>query len=159
MYPLARSLTVAASKQISTHSMMTQRHVAVHPILIDCSKSTVFEIPSPERTSLVRHLSNKRSRIRQLSKNPNTTLESNHGSRHLAILLTKSSYLIGVERSRVEPCHYLRPRSYYALEKVILHKTSRIDWKFSDKLFFGRLAQLVLFYELKIVYMRDCGAG
>src|SRR4029434_4635421 len=52
--------------------MMTQRHVAEHPILIDCSNSKVFEIHSPERTSLVRHLSNKRSRIRQLSMNPNT---------------------------------------------------------------------------------------
>ena len=31
---------------------MTQRHVAVHAILIDCSKSKVFEIPSPERTGL-----------------------------------------------------------------------------------------------------------
>jgi len=39
-------------------------HVAVHAILIDCLKSTVFEIPSPERTCLVRHLSNKRSRIK-----------------------------------------------------------------------------------------------
>src|SRR4029434_3164417 len=56
--------------------MMTQRHVAVHPILIDCSKSKVFQIPSPERTCLVRHLSNKRSRIRQLSMNPNTATVS-----------------------------------------------------------------------------------
>ena len=31
---------------------MTQRHVAVHVILIDCLKSKVFEIPSPERTGL-----------------------------------------------------------------------------------------------------------
>src|SRR4029434_329707 len=50
--------------------MMTQRHVVVHAILIDCSKSEVFEIPSPERTCLVRHLSNKRSRIRQLYMKP-----------------------------------------------------------------------------------------
>src|SRR4029434_2101465 len=66
-YPLARSLTVAPSQQISTHSVMTSHvvvHVAVHAILIDCSKSTVFEIPSPERTCLVRHRSNKRSRIK-----------------------------------------------------------------------------------------------
>src|SRR4029434_268853 len=50
-------------------------------------------------------------------------VESNHGRRHLASLLTKSSYLIGVERSRVEKCQHSRPRSLCALKKLVRHKT------------------------------------
>src|SRR4029434_1253396 len=52
-------------------------------------------------------------------------VESNHESRHLAILLTKSSYLIGVARSPVEKCQHSRPRSLCALKKLVRHKT----WK------------------------------
>ena len=62
----------------------------------------------------------------------------------ISIHVDKSSYLIGVERSRVEPCTKILLRA----EKL---DASTIDWNFSDKLFSGSLAQLALFYKLKIV--------
>ena len=54
---------------------------------------------------------------------------------------------------RTITCRTVPPKSYYALKKPFLHKTdsSTIDWNFSDNLFLGSLARLVLLYELKIV--------
>src|SRR4029434_9561232 len=51
------------------------------------------------------------------------TARRRHGGRHLATLLTKSSYLIGVALSRVETCRHSRPRSLCALKKLVRHKT------------------------------------